>query len=158
MNEHAATTPTVPPAVKYGGTAIYVDDVPAALDFYRRAFGLETRFFDEALQYGDLQTGGALVAFASHRLGEMLMPGHHAQGRPAGVELGFIAHDVPAAFAKAVAAGALPLAEPKVMPWGATVAYLRSPDGTILGLSTPIPGQAETVGLAEAKKRVQPKR
>src|SRR5678809_124926 len=62
-------TPTphqeVPPMLKYGGTAIYVDDVPAALDFYRRAFGLETRFFDEALQYGELQTDGAVVAFAS---------------------------------------------------------------------------------------------
>lgn len=40
----------------FGGTAIYVDDVPAALDFYRRAFGMRTRFFDEALQYGELET------------------------------------------------------------------------------------------------------
>jgi len=33
---------------KFGGTAIYVDDVSATLDFYRRALGFETRFFDEA--------------------------------------------------------------------------------------------------------------
>jgi catechol 2,3-dioxygenase-like lactoylglutathione lyase family enzyme len=70
MNEHAATTPTVPPALKHGGMAIYVDDVPAALDFYRRAFGLETRFFDEALQYGDPQTGGVSKdrPFPSHSM------------------------------------------------------------------------------------------
>ena len=62
--------------------------------------------------------------------------------RPAGVEIGFLTLDVPAAFSQAVAAGAVPLAEPKVMPWGATVAYLQSPEGTIVGLSTPMPGQS----------------
>jgi len=45
-----------PPAI--GDSCIFVDDVPAALDFYRRALGLETRFFDEALQYGELDTVG----------------------------------------------------------------------------------------------------
>jgi len=127
--------------LKYGGTAIHVDDVPAALDFYRRAFGLETRFFDEALQYGELQTDGAVVAFASHQLGEMLMPGRHEHGCPAGVEIGFFAPDVPAAFDRAVAAGAVPLAVHKAMPWGPTVAYIRGIEGTIIGLSTPLSGQ-----------------
>jgi uncharacterized glyoxalase superfamily protein PhnB len=58
------------------------------------------------------------------------------------VELAFLTRDVPAAFAQAISAGAVPLAEPKIMPWGATVAYLRAPEGTILGLSTPVPGNA----------------
>ena len=125
----------------FGGTAIYVDDVPAALDFYRRALGFETRFFDEALQYGELQTGSTTLAFASHRLGAMLMPGAYVRpesGQPSGVEVAFLTPDVPAAFARAVAAGAAPLAEPKVMPWGATVAYLRGIEGTLIGLSTPV--------------------
>ena len=65
------------PGLKYGGTAIYVNDVPAALDFYRRAFGLQRRFFDDALQYGELQTSGKVVAFAAHSLGEILMPGRY---------------------------------------------------------------------------------
>src|SRR5262245_16094330 len=110
MTEHTDTASTVPPALKYAGTAIYVDDVPAALDFYWRAFGLKTRFFDESLQYGELETGGSLVAFGSHQLGDMLMPGRHAYGPPVGVEIAFFTPDVPAAFAKAVAAGAVPLA------------------------------------------------
>jgi catechol 2,3-dioxygenase-like lactoylglutathione lyase family enzyme len=129
------------PAAKFGGTAIYVDDVPATLDFYRRALGFETRFYDEALQYGELDTGSTTVAFASHRFGAMLMPGAYTRpemGQPSGVELAFLTSDVPAAFARAVAAGATPLAEPKVMPWGATVAYLRGVDGTLIGLSTPV--------------------
>jgi lactoylglutathione lyase len=126
---------------KFGGTAIYVDDVPATLDFYRRALGFETRFFDEALQYGELYTGSTTLAFASHQLGAMLMPGAYARpetGQPSGVEVAFLTSDVQAAFLRAVAAGATPLAEPKVMPWGATVAYLRAIEGTLIGLSTPI--------------------
>jgi len=126
---------------KFGGTAIYVDDVSATLDFYRRALGFETRFFDEALQYGELDTGSTTLAFASHQLGAMLMPGAYAgpeTGQPSGVEVAFLTSDVQAAFLRAVAAGATPLAEPKVMPWGATGAYLRAVEGTIIGLSTPI--------------------
>src|SRR6516162_2738800 len=114
---------------KFGGTAIYVDDVPATLDFYRRALGFKTRFFDEALQYGELDTGSTTLAFASHRLGAMLMPGAYARpktGQPSGVEVAFLTSDVQATFLRAVAAGATPFAKPKVMPWGATVAYLRA--------------------------------
>ena len=127
--------------LKFGGTAIFVDDVRATLDFYRRALGFETRFFDEALQYGELDTGSTTLAFASHRLGAKLMPGAYARpetGQPAGVEVAFLTSDVPGAFARAVAAGAIPLAEPKLMAWGATVAYLRSVEGTLIGLSTPL--------------------
>ena len=71
----------------------------------------------------------------------MLRPGAYvrpANGHPAGVEIAFLVPDLPAAFAKAVAAGALPLAQPKIMPWGATVAYLRGPEEAIIGLSTPM--------------------
>ena len=144
MNDSALRTHADPPAIKFGGTAVYVNDVRAALEFYSRAFGFETRFFDEALQYGELETGSTVVAFASHKTGEFLMPGQYVRPEgecPSGVELAFITSDVPAAFAKAVAAGAVPLAEPKLMPWGATVAYLRSVEGTLIGLSTPMSGQ-----------------
>lgn len=140
MSETRSET-SIPPA-RYGGTAVYVNDVRGALTFYEIAFGLKTRFFDESLQYGELETGSTVLAFAAHSLGEMLMPGKYSpgpQGQPASAEIAFFAEDVPAAFAKAIAAGALALAEPKVMPWGATVAYLRGPEGTIIGLSTPLP-------------------
>lgn len=141
MSSPAQRTHSDAPAIKYGGTALYVDNVNSALDFYGRAFGFKTRFFDEALQYGELETGDVVVAFASHQLGEMLMPGAYVRpaNGPAGVEIAFLVPDVPAAFANAVAAGALPLAQPKTMPWGATVAYLGGPEGTIIGLSTPMP-------------------
>ena len=131
--------------MQFGGTVLYVDHVPAVVDFYRRAFGLELRFFDEALGFAELETGGSTLAIAAHSLGVMLMPDGYsrpADGRPAGIEIAFLTDDVPAAFAKAIAEGAAPVAAPKRMPWGLEVAYVRAPDGTIIGFSEPPPGRA----------------
>jgi lactoylglutathione lyase len=134
--------------LKFGATLIYVDDVPAALDFYRRAFGLETRFYDPQYEYGELATGEPAVAFGSHRLGARLMPGTYVRperGRSCGVEIAFFTSDVAVAFARAINAGAFLLAKPKAMPWGQTVAYVRSLEGTIIGLATPMAGQTKPV-------------
>jgi hypothetical protein len=60
-------------------------------------------------------------------------------GRPAGVEIAFLTSDVPGSFAKAIAEGASPIAFPKRMPWGLEVAYVRAPEGTMVGFSEPPP-------------------
>lgn len=129
--------------MRFCATVLYVNDVSAAIDFYTRAFGLTLRFRDETLGFAELETGGSVLAIASHSLGEFLMPGVYSPaegGQPAGVEIAFLTADVPAAFAKLIAEGAAPLAVPKRMPWGLQVAYARAPDGTLLGLSEPPPG------------------
>lgn len=43
--------------MKFGYTIIYVSSVPESLDFYKEAFGFETRFLHESGQYGELDTG-----------------------------------------------------------------------------------------------------
>jgi uncharacterized glyoxalase superfamily protein PhnB len=126
--------------MKFGATVLYVDHVQPVVDFYQRAFGLKLRFYDEQLGFAELDTGGSAIAIAAHSLGEMLMPGasgYHrsADGRTRGVELGFLTSDVPAAFAKAISEGALPIATPRRMPWGLEVAYVEAPEGTIIGFS-----------------------
>ena len=126
--------------MRFGATVLYVNDVPAAIDFYRRAFGLSVRFHDETLGFAELETGGSVLAIASHSIGELLMPGGYSPpegGGPAGVEIAFLTDDVPVAFAKVIAEGATPITAPKRMPWGLEVAYARAPDGTMLGLSEP---------------------
>ena len=126
--------------MQFGGVVLYVDHVSPVVDFYRRAFGLELRFYDEALGFAELETGGSTLAIAAHSLGEMLMPDEYsrpADGRPAGVEVAFLTRDVPASFAKAIAEGASPITSPKRMPWGLEVAYVRAPEGTIIGFSEP---------------------
>ena len=132
--------------MQFGGTVLYVEEVPPVVDFYRRAFGLELRFFDETLGFAELETGGSTVAIAAHSLGEMLMPGGYlrpADGHPAGVEIAFITRDVPASFARAIAEGAKPVTSPKRMPWGLEVAYVQAPEGTLIGFSEPPPSAAQ---------------
>ena len=128
--------------MQFGGTILYVDDVSPVVDFYRRAFGLEVRHFDQALGFAELETGGSMLAIAAHSLSEMLMPNRYSRpagGRPAGVEIAFFTRDVPASFAKAIAEGATPVTPPRRMPWGLEVAYVRAPEGTLIGFSEPAP-------------------
>jgi uncharacterized glyoxalase superfamily protein PhnB len=128
--------------MKFGATVLYVDHVQLVVDFYQRALGLKLRFHDEQLGFAELDTGGPVIAIAAHSLGEMLMPGadgYHrpADGRPVGIEIGFFTNDVSEAFAKAISEGASPIASPRRMPWGLEVAYVRAPEGTIIGFSEP---------------------
>jgi len=137
--------------MKFAGTVLYVDDVNAVVDFYGRAFGLKVRFSDEALGYTELEMGASILAIASHALGEMLMPDHYRRpidGQHASIEIGFLTDDVPAAFAKAIAEGATQITPPRRMPWGLEVAYVRAPEGTLVGFSEPPPPDLRVVSGA----------
>lgn len=133
--------------MELAGTVIYVDDVPAILDFYERAFGLEAKFVDldvqlpgrdpaATYQFAELATSGGPLHLASHALGSLLISGYErpSNGKPAGVEVAFFTEDVHGAFERAVRADAEVCAEPHVLPWGQTVAYVRSWEGTFIGL------------------------
>lgn len=58
-----ANTPTTP-TIKLEAVVVYVDDVLAVLDFYRC---VKTRFYDPTYGYGELDAGGTMLAFGSHR-------------------------------------------------------------------------------------------
>jgi lactoylglutathione lyase len=136
-------------------TVIYVDDVPATLDFYERAFGIGAEFVDLDVslpgregegryQFAALRVEGGSLHCATHDLGRLLMPGYRrpADGQTAGVEVAFYTPDVVGLYRRAVEAGAREVAEPKEMPWGQTVAYVRSREGTFVGLCSPPPGSS----------------
>ena len=127
--------------MNFGYTIISVDDVAATLEFYDKAFGLATRFLHES-GYGELETGATVLAFASHEVAEQNLPEGYArisaEGNPFGVEIGLTTTDVPAAYEQAVAAGAQPISEPKTKPWGQVVAYVRSIEGTLVELCSPM--------------------
>ncbi|MCP3854435.1 MAG: hypothetical protein GY698_06825 [Actinomycetia bacterium] len=55
-----------------------------------------------------------------------------------GIELTLTTDDVAPAFAKAVDAGAAPLAEPHDTPWGQTVSCVRDHVGTLVSISSPV--------------------
>jgi catechol 2,3-dioxygenase-like lactoylglutathione lyase family enzyme len=124
-------------------TILYVDDVARSLAFYGAAFGLPQRFLHEGGDYGELDTGGTTLAFSSRRL--LREMGHHPQrpdARAPCFEIALTTDDVPAAMQRAIEAGAVPMQEPRQMPWGQTVAYVADPEGFLIELCTPVVPQA----------------
>lgn len=130
--------------MKFGYTIVYVSSVVDTLSFYNQAFGFETRFLHESGDYGELNTGETVLAFASHELGELNLDGHYQKTDlntpPAGVELAFVTDDVASAYAQAIAAGAVAVKEPIAKPWGQMVAYVRSCEGSLIELCSPVGG------------------
>lgn len=130
--------------MKFGYTIVYVESVADALIFYKEAFGFETRFLHESNQYGELETGATVLAFASHAMGEMNLEGCYQKADPSavplGIELAFIADDVPAAYIKAIAAGATSIKPPMEKPWGQVVAYVRGKEGSLIELCSHMGG------------------
>lgn len=128
--------------MKYGYTIIYVSSVEKTLEFYHQAFGFEIKLVHESKTYGELDTGETILAFASHKLGDMNLKGKYLKAdiknKPFGIELAFVTDDVDAAFEKAITHGAIPLKNPESKPWGQIVGYVRAIDGSIIELCTPI--------------------
>jgi lactoylglutathione lyase len=128
--------------MKFGYTIVYVASVAETLSFYREAFGFETRFLHEAGDYGELETGETVLAFASYELGDINLKGNYQKSdvnaSPFGVELAFVTEDVTAAYTKAIAAGAVPIQAPIAKPWGQVVASVRAKEGSLIELCSPI--------------------
>ena len=129
--------------MKLGYTIVYVPDVSASLTFFATAFGLPQKFLHESGTYGELDTGETTLAFASHGLGQTNFPGGYIEAdrseQPLGFEIALVTDTVEAAHEKAIATGATEISPPTQKPWGQTVSYVRSPDGILIELCTPIP-------------------
>ncbi len=125
--------------MELGYTILYVPDVPATLKFYEAAFGLATQFVHECGDYGELETGSTALAFVSHRQMQQLGKNPQAASPTAPCfEIALCTPDVPAALARAVAAGAKPMRPVEVMPWGQTIAYVADINGFLVELCTPV--------------------
>lgn len=128
--------------MQLGYTIVYVPDVAASLAFFEQAFGLQRKFLHESGTYGELDTGATTLSFAAHALGDLNFPGGHVHAdtsaQPLGFEIALVTGDVPAAHARAVAAGAREMAAPVAKPWGQVVSYVRCPDGVLVELCTSV--------------------
>ena len=123
-------------------TIVYVRDVEASVRFYERAFGVGLRFAADTGDYAELETGATALGLASNAMAasNFAQPiRENDPGQPpAAFEIGFESEDVAAAYARAVEAGATPLADPVEKPWGQTVAYVRDLDGIIVEIGSPM--------------------
>jgi uncharacterized glyoxalase superfamily protein PhnB len=124
----------------FGYTILYVKDVEKTVAFYESAFRLRRKFVHES-GYGELDTGATKLAFASVELatsnGVSFVPASPEGPAPA-VEIAFVTEDVAAAFAAAVKAGAVPVAQPRQKPWGQVVAYVRDLNGFLVEICSPM--------------------
>jgi lactoylglutathione lyase len=128
--------------MNFAYTILYVRDVPASVSFYEKAFGLSRRFAGPENNYAEMETGGTALAFVAADFVRPGLPGGFTPNDPAqppaGIEIAFTTPDVPAAYQRAVQAGAHALAGPAAKPWGQVVAYVRDPDGVLIELATPM--------------------
>lgn len=112
---------------------LYVRDVPAAMTFYGKAFGLQQTFITDA---GDFATTDSWLSFAAVKAGKELLETDLAlpdsATSPQSVEFGFECPDVEGAYQRALDAGATAFQAPTVRPWGQKVAYIRDPDGHLV--------------------------
>jgi lactoylglutathione lyase len=98
--------------------------------------------YDPSFDFGILNMEGGSIGFASNHSGELMMPGKFPaskNGQPDGVEIAFYSSDVALDYRTAIEAGAESLAAPRKMEWGQTEAYVKSIEGTIIGICSEIP-------------------
>ena len=128
--------------VKFGYTINYVCDVDMALSFFERAFEMKRRFITDENDYGELDTGETILAFASHELGRSNFSGGYISStesdKPLGIEIALVTDNVNATHQCAIQHGAIELKSPETKPWGQTVSYVRCPSGILIELCTPI--------------------
>lgn len=124
--------------MRLGWVIRYVSDAQASAGFYARAFGLATRF-DAGPDFVAMETGATCLAFARAGFvaGQDIPVGSAAA--PWSHEVALEVDDLPAAHARALAAGAVEVSPPVEKPWGQHVSYLRDADGALVELCTALP-------------------
>jgi lactoylglutathione lyase len=113
----------------------YVDDVPAAMDFYENAFGLTKGFLHESNEYGEMSTGATTLGFVNHNTASshgFTYRKPSLKDEAFAFEIGFVTENVQEAFDKAVKAGAIAVSSPTQKPWGQMVSYVRDLNGFLV--------------------------
>lgn len=113
-------------------TILYVENVQKSIDFYQQAFGLKLRFIHEGGDYAEMETGSVTLAFCSHTLASQIVKRSYqkaTQSTQIGSQISLYAEDVSSAYSESIKAGAIPIAEPEVKPWGWENAMVLDIDG-----------------------------
>jgi lactoylglutathione lyase len=123
-------------------TIIYVKDVFATVEFYTKAFGLETGFVTPEADYGEVITGSTTLSFANLELGNSNIKSGFVKStmdtKPFGIELAFVTENIEETWSQAISAGATVLESIETKVWGQQVGYLRDPNGFLLEICTPM--------------------
>lgn len=127
--------------IKYGYTILYVENVEATLAFYVKAFGFSQKFITPEKDYGELETEGTTLAFASYGIAEyngIAIEKRDSKALPSPFEIAFVTDGIENTWKRAIEAGAEVVKEPAQKPWGQTVGYLRDMNGFLVEVCTPM--------------------
>jgi uncharacterized glyoxalase superfamily protein PhnB len=82
-----------------------------------------------------------VLAFASHELVGRHLPvpfrAHDSESEPTGIEITLELEDLDGALDRALAEGATLIAPPELKAWGQRYAFVRDPEGVLVGLTDP---------------------
>lgn len=121
--------------MKFASTRLIARDIQAVVGFYEKLTDRKAEWL--APVFAEIVTTGATLAIGSAETVALFKEGtvEPAANRTAIIE--FQVDDVEAQFARLKDELEVVL-EPKMMPWGNLAAQFRDPEGTIVGLYTPI--------------------
>ena len=126
--------------ISFWYTILYVADVQKSLEFYQNIFDLPLKFCTPESDYAELITGTTTLALGKHSLIQNALfddyEKSNLQKKSFGIEIGFTTDDVDELYKKALQHGAIWLVEPKDVPWGQRVSYVRDPDGFLIEICT----------------------
>jgi catechol 2,3-dioxygenase-like lactoylglutathione lyase family enzyme len=122
-------------------TALYVDDLPRAQEFYEGSLGLPLLFGNQRMCAFDIGGTSVLLLFLRGGSDEDMatpggtIPGHDGQGP---LHVGFaVAADELAAWEESLMERGITIESRVSWPRGGTSLYFRDPDGHLLELATP---------------------
>lgn len=122
--------------MKFSHVTLLVNNVLQAIAFYEKAFGFKQRFVHKSGLFAEMEIDEVALHFAASKAVKANLPKGFQENNfsnlPAGIEVCLVTDDVADAFALATKAGATAYAEPKVMFWGQTIAYVRNLDGILI--------------------------
>jgi predicted enzyme related to lactoylglutathione lyase len=121
--------------MKFASTRLIAADIKALVSFYEKVTGQKAEWL--APVFAEIVTPAATLAFGSAETVKLFKEGsaEAAANRTAIVE--FQVDDVEAEFARLKDEVEV-VHEPKMMPWGNRAAQFRDPEGTLVGMYTPV--------------------
>jgi predicted enzyme related to lactoylglutathione lyase len=127
-------------AMKFASTRLIAADIKALVGFYEKVTGQNAEWL--APVFAEIVTPAATLAFGSADTVALFKAGsaEPAANRTAIIE--FQVDDVEAEFARLKDEVEVVHA-PKMMPWGNRAAQFRDPEGTLVGLYTPVSDAAK---------------
>ena len=117
---------------------LLADDFDRATAFYRDLLGFEVVVDASTIRYMEFAAGDAILAVYERSMMARVVDEAEISGK-SGAIVTFHDDDVDATFARLVAAGARPVAEPHDQPtWGFRIALVADPEGNLLEINRPL--------------------